>query len=94
MEKQMKQSLIVEGGSGRSEIMIGESLDRLADYLPDGRTIIITDENVARHYRDRFPACDVITIGLGEKHKTLATIESIFEQLIALEADGVLYLAA
>ncbi len=81
------QTLIVEGRSGSSRIMIGESLGRLADYLPSGRTIIITDHNVARLYGDQFPPCDVITIGLGEKSKTLATIEAIFSRLIELEAD-------
>lgn len=81
------QSIVVEGQTGRSHIMIGESLANLANHLPPGRTIIITDENVARLYQDQFPACDIITIGLGEQHKTLATVESIFNQLIDLEAD-------
>jgi 3-dehydroquinate synthase len=83
----MMQTLVVEGRSGSSRLMIGESLGHLADYLPPGRTIIITDQNVARLYGDQFPSCDVITIGLGEKHKTLVTIEEIFSRLIELEAD-------
>jgi 3-dehydroquinate synthase len=83
----MMQSLRVEGRTGRSHIMIGESLVNLADHLPAGRTIIITDENVARHYRDQFPPCDVVTIGPGEKNKTLATIEAIYNRFIELEAD-------
>lgn len=81
------QSIVVEGQSGKSRIMIGESLSNLSSYLPQGRTILITDKNVAHYYKDQFPGCDLITIGLGEKIKTLATIEDIFDQLIALEAD-------
>ena len=81
------QSIVVEGRSGRSRIFVGASLDRLGDHLPGGRTIIITDPNVKRLYGDRFPSADVITIGLGEKHKTLATIEEIFNRFIELEAD-------
>jgi 3-dehydroquinate synthase len=81
------QSIIVEGSTGRSRIMVGESLDSLGDHLPPGKTIVITDENVSRHYRDRFPPCDVITIGTGEGHKTLATVQEIYRQLIDLEAD-------
>ncbi len=81
------QSVIVEGSTGRSRIMVGESLANLANHLPPGKTILISDENVARIYRDQFPACDLITIGLGESNKTLATVEKIFQQLIALEAD-------
>jgi 3-dehydroquinate synthase len=67
--------------------MVGESLDNLAKHLPRGRTIIITDENVVRLYQDRFPPCDVITVGQGETIKTLATLEKIYDRLIALEAD-------
>jgi 3-dehydroquinate synthase len=81
------QSIIVEGQTGRSHIMIGESLANLANHLPPGRTILITDENVARIYQNQFPGCDMITIGLGEQIKTLATIESIYNQLVDLEAD-------
>ena len=81
------QSIVVEGRSGQSHIMIGESLTHLSDHLPVGHTIIITDENVARYYKDRFPPCDIITIGTGEKNKTLATLDQIYSRLIALEAD-------
>ncbi len=86
-EKVPMQSIVVEGQTGRSHIIVGETLANLADHLPPGRTIIITDEKVAEIYQEQFPPCDVITIGLGEKNKTLATIESIFDQLISLEAD-------
>lgn len=67
--------------------MVGESLANLSSHLPVGRTILITDENVARLYQTQFPACEIITIGLGEKIKTLSTIETIYDRLITLEAD-------
>lgn len=81
------QSIVIEGQTGRSQIMIGESLSNLTNHLPPGRAIIITDENVVRLYQNEFPACDIITIGLGEQNKTLATIENIYKQLVDLEAD-------
>lgn len=81
------QSIVVEGQTGRSHIMIGETLSNLSNHLPPGRTILITDENVARLYQDQFPVCDIITIGLGEQVKTISTVEMIFRQLIDLEAD-------
>ena len=81
------QSVIVEGQSGRSHVMVGETLANLSNHLPPGRSIIITDENLARLYQNQFPACDVITIGLGEQIKTLATAEKIYQQLVELEAD-------
>lgn len=77
----------VETKTGKSDIMVGERLANLADHLPDGRTIIITDEKVKSLYQDQFPPVDVITIGCGEKNKTLETMASIYDQLIDLEAD-------
>jgi 3-dehydroquinate synthase len=77
----------VETKSGSSTIMVGERLARLPRYLPKGRTIIITDEKVGALYRNQFPPADVITIGCGEKNKTLDTMASIYRQLIDLEAD-------
>ena len=79
--------IIVEGQTGRSRIMVGERLDHLASYLPEGRTIIITDEKVGALYQDRFPTGEVITIGCGEKHKTLKTLATIYDRLIEAEAD-------
>jgi 3-dehydroquinate synthase len=79
--------IIVTGQSGRSRIMIGETLDHLSQYLPKGRTIFITDENVQRLYGHRFPPGEVITIGCGEQHKTLETLALIYDRLIAAEAD-------
>ncbi len=81
------QSIIVEGQTGRSHIMIGETIANLGNHLPPGRIIFITDENIARLYKDQFPPGDIITIGTGEGIKTLATIEEIFSQLVSLEAD-------
>jgi len=81
------QEIIVEGRSGRSRIMVGERLVNLSAYLPGGRIIIITDETVGPLYRGQFPAGDVITIGCGEKNKTLETLADIYDRLIALEAD-------
>ncbi len=77
----------VTGQSGRSRILIGETLARLGRYLPEGRTVIITDENVRQLYGSRFPEAEVITIGLGEAHKTLETLALIYDRLIAAEAD-------
>ncbi|MFZ1986945.1 MAG: 3-dehydroquinate synthase [Desulfatitalea sp.] len=77
----------VTGQSGHSRILIGETLDHLAHYLPKGRTILITDENVLRLYGHRFPEGEVIAIGCGEKHKTLESLAAIYDRLIAAEAD-------
>lgn len=77
----------IEGRAGRSTIFIGEHLENLSNYLPSDRVVIITDEIVARLYGSRFPHADIITIGCGEKNKTLETLAFIYDRLVALEAD-------
>ena len=79
--------ILIQGQSGRSRVLVGETLDNLANCLPDGRTLIITDETVGTLYGKRFPRGDVITIGCGERHKTLDTLAMIYERLIDAEAD-------
>jgi len=86
------KTLSISGSTGTSKIFVGESLDHLADYLPGGRTIIITDDNVARHYGNYFAGCEFINIGQGEGIKTLETVSAIYDQLIAWEADRSVFL--
>jgi 3-dehydroquinate synthase len=77
-----------------SQIIIGESLHRLANYVPPGKTIIITDDNIIKFYKDSLPSWQVITIGLGELHKTMETLTRIFDRLIELEADRSTFIVA
>ena len=82
----MKQ-LTVNGASRSSRILIAESIANVEQYIDRHRTVIITDSTVAGLYRASFPACPVITIGLGEANKTLDTVATILGQLVELEAD-------
>ena len=77
----------ISGQTGKSQIRVGESLENLENYLPAGRTIIITDANVERLYGDAFPHREVIPIGQGEAVKTLETVSAIYDQLIESQAD-------
>jgi 3-dehydroquinate synthase len=81
------KTITISTPSGQSKILIGESLKNVRRYLPPGKTIIITDDNILNLYGKDFPDCPVISIGLGEKNKTLATLELIFTELIKYEAD-------
>ncbi len=80
-------SITIHTENKLSRILIGESLKNLERYLPAGKTIIITDDNILRYYAGALPSLPVITIGTGEKHKTLETLASIFDKMIQLEAD-------
>jgi 3-dehydroquinate synthase len=88
-------TLRIQGTSGVSDIMVGERLANLPRYLPDGvRTVIVTDTNIERLHRHRFPPGDVITIGTGESNKTLESVAQIYRELIRLEADRFTFLTA
>ncbi len=87
--------LEVKAESGPSRILIGERLSNLARYIDPERTIILTDDRVLSHYRDRFPkGIPVIVMGEGESHKTLSTLEHIIGRLVDLEADRASFLLA
>lgn len=78
----------VKGQQRLSSIHVGESLSNIGAYLPPGVTpIIITDENIKSLYENKFPEGPVLTIGTGEKVKTLATVETLLRQLISLSCD-------
>lgn len=81
------QTLEVRGAAGISRILVGEPLERLQTHIPAGKPVIITDTTVARLYGNRFPDGRVITIGIGEKIKTLDTVRRIYEELVGLEVD-------
>ena len=73
--------------TGKSNILIGERLENLKQYLPVTMPIIITDTNVQKHWGHHFPPGAVITIDTGEKIKTLDTVSLIYDKLLELDAD-------
>ena len=77
----------IAGCGGESRIVLGESLDHLDQYINNRKCVIVTDENVVRLYRDRFPVEDVVTIRSGEAHKTLATVEVMYQKFLEAELD-------
>ena len=72
---------------GDSVIMIGERLENLNKHLPVKAPIIITDNHVRDLWGGNFPQGAVITIGTGEKYKSLDTAGRIYRELVELEAD-------
>jgi 3-dehydroquinate synthase len=73
---------------GESRLLSGERIENLHKYLPDCKLAIITDENIKKYYQQYFPQnALIITVGLGETNKTMATLEKIFDELISAEYD-------
>ena len=81
------QEYIIKSEIGSSSIVVGESLENVIKYLPHSRVIIITDENVSRLYMNKFPNFPVITIGTGEKVKTIDTVGEITDEFISFGVD-------
>ena len=77
----------INGSTGDSTILIGESIKNLHRYIPSERALIITDNNVRDYYSEDFPPCEIIQIGAGEKIKNLETVQTIYGKLVELEAD-------
>ena len=78
-----------------SRITIGESYRNLSRYLPVGsRVIIVTDANVLKHYGEFMRSYPVIETDLGEKHKTMKTLEHIYARLLEFDADRSCFIVA
>jgi 3-dehydroquinate synthase len=80
--------LEVKAESKPSKIVFGEKLKNLSAYIGGRKVIILTDVNILKYYQSQFPSgVPVIQMGLGEKNKTLGTIDMIMGKLVEYEAD-------
>jgi len=87
--------LDVKAESNKSKILIGEKLANLSKYLEGRKVVILTDSNILKYYGNDLPdGIPIIEMGLGEKNKTLATIEMIMGKLLDAEADRTSFLLA
>ena len=82
------KTITLSAPTGKCEIMIGERLANAGKYIKGKKAVIITDSNVRKHYEKFFPECnDVIEIGLGEKNKTLRTVEQVWKRFLEIEME-------
>ncbi len=81
------RSLRIEGTSGQSDIAIGEHLEHLNSHCEAEKKLIVTDRHVRALYGQLFPPWEVIEIGLGERSKTLATVNRLYEEFLRCEID-------
>lgn len=77
----------IHASTGSCQVVVDEALGNLKKYLKCKKNVVITDENVRRYHGDLFSDYKVIEIGLGEKTKTLRTVEEIYQGFIKLEID-------
>ena len=81
------EKIVIEGKSGLSEILVGESLANLASYIPPKKVFIITDKNVAAYYSDQFPDVPTYVAEPGESSKDFSTVALIYKWLLDEGAD-------
>lgn len=87
-------TLEVRAPTGVCRVVIGESLDHIGRYFPEGRAVIITDANVERLYGSSLGEGERIVVDPGEASKSLATVERIYGRLLDLGADRSTFVVA
>ncbi|MCK4495069.1 MAG: 3-dehydroquinate synthase [Candidatus Aminicenantes bacterium] len=73
--------------NGNCQVIIGETIKNLKNYLKSEKNVVITDKNVRHFYEHCFSDFEVIEIGLGEQIKNLETVEEIYQKLLEMEMD-------
>ena len=62
-------------------------LSQMKDIVKPAETVLLIDENVHDHFKDKFKKWKTIIIPSGEKYKVQSTVDKIIAQLIELGAD-------
>lgn len=70
-----------------STLYVGRAIDVLQRVLPQRRVVVITDANIDRLYPDLVHRYEYIIIGSGEAIKSLSTVSTIYDKLMAMGAD-------
>ena len=82
----------VQGRFRSSKVLVGERLQNAGHYAPAGKTIVVSDVQVARLYGEDFPPGPRIVLESGEKAKTLDTVRAIYRDLLDRGADRTSFL--
>ena len=61
----------------KSDIFIGEEWTNFVKYVPHKNAIIITDDNILKHYGKQFSGFPVLSITPGEKSKCLDVVNEL-----------------
>ncbi len=73
--------------SASTVIYFDAGISHLKKLTHPKATILITDEHVYKAHSNRFRGWNTIVLKPGEDYKVQSTVDSIIEQLIAMEAD-------
>ena len=76
----------IETKSGTSNVIVGESIKNVLNYLPTSDVFIITDSEVYRQYHSFFPSFPVFEVKVGEPSKSIECVSALYSWLIGNEA--------
>jgi len=74
----------LRSSSGASSRIRFAPLSSLASEIDPGRTVIVTDAEIARLHGPSFPPCPVALVSRGEAAKSLAALEALYRRFLEL----------
>jgi len=81
------KKLTYKFSNSSTDYYLAYGISHLKGIVDQKNSVIITDENVYNNHQKRFKNWNVIILKPGEEYKIQGTVDSIIEQLIAMEAD-------
>jgi 3-dehydroquinate synthase len=70
-----------------TDLYFSANISHLKEIIDLKNTIFVTDENVYKAHSNKFKKNKVIILKAGEAYKNQATVDSIVQQLLEMEAD-------
>ena len=81
------RKIVLEAATGRCEILVGERLESITDYVSAPKVAIVTDTNVKHMFALRFPKGQIAEIAPGEASKSLETVQKLYERFLQMELE-------
>ena len=82
----MKKELM-EFSNKAVEYIFDGQFGQLLTTMEKNKLVIVTDENVFNHHKEKFEGLQIIRIKAGETFKQQSTVDDIVNQLLELQAD-------
>ncbi len=81
------EKITIRGLHNNSDVLVGESITNLKQYLPDTKTFVITDRHIGELYGHYWEGIPTYHVEPGEKSKSPDTATELYRWLISHQAD-------
>lgn len=81
------RELILDGKRGTCRILLGARSKMIQELCKPKNTVVITDKNINRLYKDMFSGYRTIVTNPGEGHKTLETVNNLYKEFLGAGID-------